>query len=140
MVTGLALQAVGYVWVAARGGLATGWGEFVAALFVAGIGISFALPTVPTAVLDSVAEAELGKASGVNYMAARFGSVLAVAIAGAVFAVDGSLGSPASVTAGFRPAIWACAGFAVLAAISALGLRDRGPAPLAEGASAVLTA
>ena len=73
------------------------------ALLVAGIGISMALPTVPTAVLGAVAPHEMGKASGINYMAQRFGAVFALAIGSAVFSANGHLGSPASVTAGFGP-------------------------------------
>jgi EmrB/QacA subfamily drug resistance transporter len=127
MLTGLALQAVGYTWVAARGSLATSWVEIVFALVVAGVGISMALPTVPTAVLNAVAEPEMGKASGVNYMAQRFGAVLSIAIASAVFAAHGHLGNPAAVTAGFRPALWSCVIFAVLAALSAIAITPRPP-------------
>jgi MFS family permease len=125
MLTGLALQAVGYAWVAARGSLSTSWVEIVAGLLVAGIGISMALPTVPTAVLNAVAQQEMGKASGVNYMAQRFGAVFSIAIASAVFAAHGHLGNPATVTAGFRPALWSCVIFAVLAALSAIGITAR---------------
>jgi hypothetical protein len=107
---------VGYLWVAARGSLGTSWIELDLALLVAGVGISMALPTVPTAVLDAVAPEELGKASGINYMAQRFGTVFALAVATAVFAAHGHLGSPAAITAGFRPALWACVCFAVPAA------------------------
>jgi EmrB/QacA subfamily drug resistance transporter len=122
MLAGLLLQALGYIWVAARGSLATSWIELDAALLVAGIGISMALPTVPTTVLDAVAPEEMGKASGINYMAQRFGTVFALAIASAVFAAHGHLGSPAAVTAGFRPALWTCACFAVLAALSGIAI------------------
>lgn len=122
MLAGLALQAIGYLWVAARGSLATSWIELDLALLVAGVGISMALPTVPTAVLNAVAPEEIGKASGINYMAQRFGTVFALAIATAVFAAHGHLGSPAAVTAGFRPALWACVCFAVLAALSGIAI------------------
>jgi EmrB/QacA subfamily drug resistance transporter len=122
MIVGLALQALGFVWVAARGSLATSWIELVIALLVAGIGLSMALPTVPTVVLDAVAPEEIGKASGINYMAQRFGTVFALAIASAVFSAHGHLGSPSAVTAGVRPALWACACFAVLAALSAVAI------------------
>jgi EmrB/QacA subfamily drug resistance transporter len=125
MLTGLALQAVGYTWVAACASLATSWVEIVVALLVAGIGISMALPTVPTAVLNAVAEHEMGKASGVNYMAQRFGAVFSIAIASAVFAAHGHLGSPAAVTAGFRPALWSCVIFAVLAALTSIAITAR---------------
>ncbi len=131
MVVGLGLQALGFIWVAARGSLATSSVELVVALLIAGIGISMALPTVPTAVLSAVAPEEMGKASGINYMAQRFGAVFAIAIATAVFSANGHLGSPASVTAGFRPALWACVAFAVLAALAAFGISPRSTAALA---------
>jgi EmrB/QacA subfamily drug resistance transporter len=126
MVTGLVLQAIGYIWVAARGSLATSWIELDIALLVAGVGISMALPTVPITVLSAVAPEEMGKASGINYMAARFGTVFALAIATAIFSAHGHVGSPASVTAGFRPALWACVCFAVLAALSGLAISSAG--------------
>jgi EmrB/QacA subfamily drug resistance transporter len=116
MVIGLTLQTLGFIWVAVRGSLATSWIELMLALLVAGIGISMALPTVPTAVLNAVSQAEMGKASGVNYMAQRLGTVFAIAIGTAVFSAHGHLGSPATVTAGFRPAMWSCVVFAALAA------------------------
>ena len=122
IVAGLSMLAAGLVWVAWRGSLDTSWIEIVIALLVAGVGLSMALPTVPTAVLSAVAAPEMGKASGINYMAQRFGAVFAIAIGSTVFATYGGLRTPATVTAGFRPALWACAGFAVLAAVSALGI------------------
>ena len=84
-----------------------------------------ALPTVPTAVLSSVAEIEMGKASGINYMAQRFGAVFAIAIGSAVFSAHGNLSDPAAVTAGFRPALWSCALFATLAALTSVAISTR---------------
>jgi len=131
MVAGSALQALGFIWVAARGSLATSWIELDIALLIAGTGISMALPTVPTAVLSAVAPEEIGKASGINYMAQRFGTVFAITIASAVFSANGHLDSPASITAGFRPALWACAAFAVLAAVTAFSISPRRTGALA---------
>jgi EmrB/QacA subfamily drug resistance transporter len=125
MVAGLTLQAVGLVWVALRGSLATSWVELAVALLVAGIGISMALPTVPTAVLSAVSPDEMGKASGINYMAQRFGAVFSIAIGSAIFSAYGHLGTPASVTAGFKPALWTCAALAAVAAVSAAGIGSR---------------
>jgi hypothetical protein len=84
----------------------------------------------------------MGKASGINYMAQRFGTVFAVAIATAVFSANGHLGSPAQITAGFRPALWACVGFAVLAAICGAAITpSRREAPVrAEAAELSLAA
>ena len=122
MATGLFLQAAGFAWVAIRGSLSANWVELDVALLIAGAGVSMALPTVPTAVLNAVAPRELGKAAGINYMMQRFGAVFAIAVASAVFATYGHLGTPASVTDGFKPALAACAGFALLAALSALAI------------------
>ena len=138
IVAGLALQASGFAWVAARGSLGTSWVELALALLVAGAGISMALPTVPTAVLGAVGEEEMGTASGINYMAQRFGAVFAVAIATAVFSAHGHLGSPTAVTAGFRPALWTCTALALAATLSGLAIgsrapeHDRAPVPVEE--------
>ena len=131
IVVGLSMLTAGFAWVAWRGSLATSWIEIVVALLVAGVGISMALPTVPTAVLSAVGPHEMGKAAGINYMAQRFGAVFAIAIGSTVFATYGGLGSPAAVTAGFKPALWACAVFAALAALAAVAMPAR-PKPAGE--------
>ena len=84
MVTGLFLQTAGFAWVVVRGSLSTSWVELDIALLIAGVGVSMALPTVPTAVLNAVAQRDLGKASGINYMMQRFGAVFAIAVTSAV--------------------------------------------------------
>lgn len=139
MVTGLALLTAGFTWVAVRGSLATSWVELTLALLVSGIGISMALPTVPTAVLNAVAPDEMGKASGINYMAQRLGGVFAIAISTAVFTANGHLGTPASVTSGFKPALAACAGFALLATLSATAITSRTHEPVSEPATPELS-
>jgi MFS family permease len=135
IVAGLSLLTAGFIWVAWHGSLGTSSIELVIALLIAGVGISMALPTVPTAVLSAVAPHEMGKASGINYMAQRFGAVFAIAIGSTVFATYGGLQSPATVTAGFRPALWACAALAGVAAVSALGITPR-PTPVSDGRTA----
>jgi EmrB/QacA subfamily drug resistance transporter len=131
IVVGLSLLTAGFVWVASQGSLQTSWVELVIALLIAGVGISMALPTVPTAVLSAVAPDEMGKASGINYMAQRFGAVFAVAIGSTVFATYGGLGSAATVTDGFKPALWACSVLAGLGALAAAAMSAR-PKPTAE--------
>jgi EmrB/QacA subfamily drug resistance transporter len=137
IVAGLTMLTAGFAWVAWRGSLSTSWVELMIALLIAGIGISMALPTVPTAVLSAVAPDEMGKASGINYMAQRFGAVFAIAIGSTVFATHGGLSSPATVTAGFKPALWACVVFAGLGTLSALAMSARRE-PVAEAEAAGL--
>jgi len=129
MVTGLTLLTAGLAWVAWRGALDTSWIELVIALFVAGVGISMALPTVPTAVLSAVTPQDMGKASGINYMSQRFGAVFAIAIGTAVFTSFGGYATPHTITAGFQPGLWACAIFALLATISATATSPRPKQP-----------
>jgi EmrB/QacA subfamily drug resistance transporter len=140
MATGLFLLTAGLAWAAIRGSLSTNWVELDIALLIAGVGVSMALPTVPTAVLNAVAPSELGKASGINYMMQRLGPAVAIAVASAVFAAYGHLATPASVTDGFKPALAACAGFALLAALSALAITPpkthHAPAHAEDGSTA----
>jgi hypothetical protein len=77
-----------------------------------------ALPTVPTAVLNSVAPAKIGKASAINYTMQRFGAVFGIAIAGAIFFAHGHLGSPDA----FKPPLAACSFLSLLATIAAIGV------------------
>ena len=67
----------------------------------------------------------MGKASGVQNTLTRFGSVFAIAIASAVFAATGHLGSAASFTAGFAPALGVVAGLSALGGVAALLVTDR---------------
>jgi len=95
------------------------------ALLVAGVGISMALPTTPTAALSAVPPTDMGKASGANGTLQRFGGAFGVAAASAVFAANGQLGTPASFTAGFRPALAVAAGLSVLGTVAAVAIRPR---------------
>ena len=132
IVTGLLLQAAGFVWVAATMSPHGSTVGVVLALLVAGVGISMALPTVPTAVLSAVQPAEMGKASGIATMMQRFGAVFAIAIATSVFGAYGHLGSAASVTSGFRPALAVAAGLSLLGALTALAITARQRGPVAQ--------
>jgi len=131
IVSGLLLQAIGFGWVAVRATPAAGSLPLILALLAAGIGISMALPTVPTAVLSAVAPAEMGTASGICNMMQRFGAVFAIAIASSVFAANGHLGSPASAASGFRPAMAVCAALSLLGAVTAMAIGARRREPVA---------
>jgi len=125
MATGLSLQAAGVAWVAAHATPSLGYADIILPMVVAGIGISMAVPTTPTAVLSAVGTQDIGRASGVQNTLTRFGSVFAVAIASAVFAGSGHLGSPAAFTNGFRPALGVVAALSALGALSALAVGGR---------------
>jgi EmrB/QacA subfamily drug resistance transporter len=126
LVTGLALQAGGLAWVAllASAGFG-GYGRYVVPFVVAGVGISMAIPTVPTAALSAVSPADVGRASGVTNTMQRFGGAFGIALVSAVFAAHGHLGSAASFTDGYRPAMLGAAGLSLLGAVAAVAISRR---------------
>jgi len=142
MVLGLAMQGAGLAWIALGATSTTGYGRFVLPLITAGVGISMAIPTVPTTALNAVPPADMGKASGVQNTLQRFGAVFGVAIVAAVFSANGHLGSPATLISGFRPALAAAAGLSALGALVALGAgaRHRSPSASPEQAPALTVA
>jgi EmrB/QacA subfamily drug resistance transporter len=121
IVCGLALQAAGLAWVSvlATGAAAGGYGRYVLPFVLAGIGISMSIPTVPTAALGAVAPGDVGRASGVSNTMQRFGGAFGIALASAVFAAHGHLGSAVSFTAGYRPAMVVSAGLSLAGALIA---------------------
>jgi EmrB/QacA subfamily drug resistance transporter len=142
MALGLAMQGAGLVWVALGATSTAGYGGFVLPLIIAGVGISMAVPTVPTSALNAVPPADMGRASGVQNTLQRFGSVFGVAIVAAVFSANGHLGSPATLVSGFRPALAAAAGMSVAGALTALaaGARRRSPSASPRQAPALVPA
>jgi len=125
IVTGLALQALGLAWIVRIATTGVGYDALVLPFIIAGVGISMALPSTPSAAMSSVAPADMGKASGVLNTLQRFGSAFAIAVVSAVFAANGHFGSPASVVAGFRPAFAVAAGLSLLGALTALAITSR---------------
>ena len=133
LVVGLALQAAGLAWVgllASAGPALTetgGYGRYVLPFVIAGVGISMAIPTVPTAALGAVSPADVGRASGVTNTTQRFGGAFGIALVSAVFAAHGHLGTAASFTAGYRPAMLGAAGLSLLGAVAAVAIGRRRP-------------
>jgi len=122
LASGMLLQGTGLIWVAALNTTATAYPSFIAPLVIAGTGISMALPVAPAAALSAAPPADLGKASGINSTLQRFGSAFGVAIAAAVFTANGHIATPASFTAGLRPALVAAAALSFAGVLTALAV------------------
>ena len=125
LLAGMLLQGIGLAWFALLATTTVAYGALVLPLIVAGVGVSMALPVVPNAIVSAVRPQEMGKASGVNSTMQRFGSAFAIAIAAAVFASNGHIGSAASFASGFRPALLVVASLSLVGAIASLGVRSR---------------
>jgi EmrB/QacA subfamily drug resistance transporter len=122
---GMALQAIGFAWVALIVDPGVGYGELVAPLIVAGIGASMAIPPAASAVVGAVAQDEVGKAAGANSMLRELGGVFGIAVLVAVFAGAGSYASPDTFSDGFAPAIGVAAVLSLLGAVAGLSVPGR---------------
>jgi EmrB/QacA subfamily drug resistance transporter len=118
MLAGLAMQAAGLGWIAAiaKPGMSYTW--LAVALGVAGVGISLCFPTV--------ANSEMGIASGTNSALREIGGVFGVAILAAVFAHPGDYSSPSTFIDHFKNAVWLGAAFSAIGIIAAAALPRRG--------------
>jgi len=83
---------------------------------------------------------DMGKASGVKSTLQRFGSAFGVAVATSIFASVGTLADPTAVTAGYRPALAACAVMALVGALTALAIGKRPALAIAPGDQTVTIA
>jgi EmrB/QacA subfamily drug resistance transporter len=129
---GLVLQAMGMAWVALIAAPDLPYITLVAPLVFAGAGVSMAMPAAQNAVLNSVAQTEIGKASGTFNMFRFLGGVCGIAIAVAVFAAVGSFDSPRAFTAGFVAAIAVAALLSLAGAIAGMWEPARRATALAQ--------
>lgn len=120
LVAGMALHAIAMVWFALVVHVSSPYVELLGPLVLSGIGIACVFPTVSSEVVSSVPPERMGIAAGVNGSIRELGGVFGVGLAATVFARTGGYRSPATFTAGFDEAIWACAVLAGLGVIVAV--------------------
>jgi EmrB/QacA subfamily drug resistance transporter len=85
-----------------------------------GAGLALTVTPATATVLDDLGAERAGDAAAVNQLARQVGGALGVAIAGSLF---GALLGPLSTTGATRWALALCAGFALIAAAGAAGVR-----------------
>jgi MFS family permease len=115
---GLALQAVGFAWLAVISSTTVTYGQLVTPLVVAGIGVSLSIPAASTAALGTLPETLLGKASGATSLLRELGGVFGIALAVAAFASFGGYASPTDFADGFTAAAGIAAILAVIGAVA----------------------
>ena len=126
MAAGLLLMATAFAWMGAVASPDAGYGDFVPALFLVGIGTAAFFAPVTSVVMGSVRMEEAGAASGAANTIREVGGVLGVAVLGAVIAAQGEYGSAATFVDGFTPGVTIAAVLAGAgAAITLLIPRDR---------------
>jgi EmrB/QacA subfamily drug resistance transporter len=105
------------------------WTTVLPAILVMSVGMAGVAAPLTTAVLASVDSRHTGSASGFNSAVARTGGLIATALLGAVLAAAG-----ASLTAGFRTALFVCAIACAAGAVSGFVLIRTPPAGAATPA------
>jgi EmrB/QacA subfamily drug resistance transporter len=130
LVAGPLLQAVGMAWIALIADAGMSYGQLIAPLLVAGVGISMSFPAAQNSVVSSVPAEAIGKAAGTNSTMRELGGVLGIALGVAAFAAAGSYASPTEFSDGFVAAMGLSAGLSLLAALAGAAL----PARLGAGA------
>ena len=113
--TGLLLQSAGLCWLAVNASNHRPYTASVAALVVAGVGVTMAMPAAQSAVIGAVPPAAVGKASGTFSTLRQLGAVFGIALLATVFSSNGGYTSAGDFTDGFAPAV------AVAAAMSLVG-------------------
>jgi EmrB/QacA subfamily drug resistance transporter len=133
--TGLLLQSAGLAWVSLNANGHHGYGASVAALVVAGTGVTMAMPAAQSSVLGAVPPPAIGKASGTFSTLRQLGGVFGIAVLAAVFASRGSYATGRSFESGLAPALAVAAVMSLLGAVIGLatpGRRKPVPQPQAE--------
>ena len=125
VVGGLLLQASGMAWVAAIATPDVPYVTLIVPMIVAGAGVSLAMPAAQNAVIDAVAPAEIGKASGAFNMFRFLGGAFGIAALVAVFDHAGGLGSPQAFGSGFSAAVAVAAVLSAAGGLMGLGLPGR---------------
>jgi len=126
VMTGMACQAAGMVWMALS--ISGSYPALVPAMILTGVGVSAAMPAAQNGAIGAVSGEMIGTASGVYNAMRQVGGAFGIAIASAVFAAAGSFATPASVTGGVRAALLVTAVIAATGAVAGAGLRTRAAA------------
>ncbi|MEC3952322.1 DHA2 family efflux MFS transporter permease subunit [Nocardia sp. CDC153] len=135
IVGGLLLTAAGAVWIALAAGTGAGYAALIAPMVVAGVGVSAAMPAIQNAAISTVGPESIGTASGIYNTTRQLGGSFGIAVASAVFTVNGGYTTTTAVEHGFRAAVLAAAIAAALGAASGLGVvvrQRRSPTPTTE--------
>jgi EmrB/QacA subfamily drug resistance transporter len=131
MASGIAVVALGLVWMSQARPGSSYLGTILPAALVWGLGVGLAVTPLTAAVLAAVADTDLGEAAAVNDAASRIGGVVAVAAVPVLIGAVGGLSLDDAVGHGYQTAMLVTAGVCVAAAVIA-GLfvsDDRAGAP-----------
>ncbi|MEU5876728.1 DHA2 family efflux MFS transporter permease subunit [Spirillospora sp. NPDC047279] len=129
LVIALAFQAAGIAWLSAVTTADVAYTALLPAFVLSGVGMGLFFSPQARLVLEFAPQEYTGVASGVANALRQLGTVLGIAVLGAVFAANGDFSSPASFTSGLNAATWSGAAVLAVAVVVALLIPSRLPAP-----------
>ena len=132
VVMGTLMQALGFLWIAFIAPRGVAYHELVVPFFVAGFGVSMAMPAVQNAIMSAVAPVEMGKASGIFNMARFLAGMFGVALLVAVFSTTHNGASTSAYAAAFANAVLVAALLSLCSAVAGFWLPGRARLAAAE--------
>ncbi len=119
MATGLALQSIGLIWIAAITTVTTPYSDLVAPFILSGAGMALFFAPVANVVLSAVRPEQEGKASGATNAIRELGGVFGVAVLASIFARLGGYDTAASFVHGTTTAVYVGGAVVAVGAVAA---------------------
>ncbi|WP_227982876.1 MFS transporter [Nocardia spumae] len=135
LVTGQALLAVALAWMATVSTVDAGYGSFIGAMLLGGVGMGLTFAPGATVVMASAVPEDRAMASGTNNTVREVGVAMGVAVLASVFASRGSYASPQGFVDGLVPAVWVGAVIVAVGAVVGLLWLPSRITPVAPAAS-----
>ncbi len=114
LVSGMFLQTVALAWFAVKVGVDVPYGDCIAPMAVAGLGMGLSFAPLATGALQGVSADRRAVASGVNSTLRHLGVAIGIAACTAIFTAHGKYLPGQPFVDGVKPSLWLCA--ALLAA------------------------
>ncbi|WP_051468047.1 MFS transporter [Actinomadura oligospora] len=122
LVLALLFQSAGLAWLAVRLAPTFGYGALVPGFVLAGIGMGLFFAPVTRLVLAFAPATQTGVASGISNVSRQLGTVLGVAVLGAVFTATGDMTTPHNFATGVTAALWTASAVLAAAALTTLAV------------------
>ena len=119
LVSGMFLQTVALAWFAVKVGADVPYGDCIAPMAVAGLGMGLSFAPLATGALQGVSADRRAVASGVNSTLRHLGVAIGIAACTAIFTAHGKYLPGQPFVDGIKPSLWLCAALLATATVCA---------------------
>lgn len=117
LVFGMSLQTVALAWFAVKVGAHVPYGDCVAPMAIAGLGMGLSFAPLATGALQGVSADRRAVASGVNSTLRHLGVAIGIAVCTAIFTAHGKYLPGQPFVDGIKPSLWLCAALLATATV-----------------------